>query len=52
MNQQGSNSVRAHAEKRAAERLEALRGRSIFRETHEGYTRRPEQNLVPGVEDE
>jgi len=50
VNQKGSNTVRARAEKRAAERLEALHDRSIFRESHEGYTRRPEQNLISGVE--
>ncbi len=51
MNQKGSNTVRARAEKRAAERLEELHDRSIFRESHEGYTRRPEQNLIPSVEE-
>lgn len=45
MNQKGSNTVRARAEKRAAERLEALRDRSIFRDSPEGYTRSPEQAL-------
>jgi hypothetical protein len=51
MNQKGGNSVRVRAEKKAAERLEALRDRAIFRDTPEGYTRRPEQNLISGVEE-
>lgn len=49
MIQKAGNTVRARAEKKATERLEALRDRSIFRDTPEGYTRRPEQNLIPGV---
>jgi hypothetical protein len=51
MNQKGGNSIRVRAEKKAAERLEALRNRAIFRDTPEGYTRRPEQNLISGVEE-
>jgi len=50
MNQRGSNTLRARAEKKAADRLEALSGRLIFRETHAGYTKRPEENLIPGIE--
>jgi len=47
----GSNTIRARAEKKAAERLVGLRDRSIFRDTHEGYTWLPEQNLIPGIEE-
>jgi len=50
MNRKGSNTIRVRAEKKAAEQLEALRDCSIFRDSHEGYTRLPEQNLIPGVE--
>lgn len=44
------NALRARAEAKAAERLKTLHGSSIFRENPAGYTRRPAQNLVPGVE--
>ena len=50
MNGKGSNTIRVGAEKKAAEQLEALRDRAIIRDTHEGYTRLPELNLIPGVE--
>ncbi len=50
MNPKVSHAIRAHAEKKAAERLAAFSGHSIFRDAHEAYTKLPEQNLIPGVE--
>ena len=50
MKEPSSKSLRARAEKKAAERLAAINDRSIFRDSHEGYTKFPEQNLIPGVE--
>jgi hypothetical protein len=50
MKEPSCKSLRACAEKKAAERLEAIYDRSIFRDSHEGYTKLPEQNLIPGVE--
>ena len=49
MKEPGSKSLRARAEKKAAERLEAIYDHSIFRDSHESYTKLPEQNLIPGV---
>lgn len=51
MNKKASNTIRVRAEKRAAERLGAFRDRAIFRESPDGYTRRPEQNLIAGVKE-
>jgi len=51
MNNKGGSTIRARAEWKAAERLEELRDSSIFRDTHQGYTKLPEQNLIPGVEE-
>ena len=51
MNNKGGSTIRARAERKAAEQLEALRDSSIFRDTHQGYTKLPEQNLIPGVEE-
>ena len=50
MNKKGGSTIRARAEWKAAERLKELRDASIFRDTHQGYTKLPEENLIPGVE--
>ena len=50
MKQQSSYKLRSRAERKAADRLEAISGQSIFRETPAGYTKRPEENLIPGIE--
>ena len=50
MKELSNKSLRARAEKKAADRLEATSGQSIFRETHAGYTKRLEENLIPGIE--
>lgn len=42
-------SVRKRAEAAAVERLGSLKGHTIFRSERPGYTKRPIDNLVPGV---
>lgn len=50
MNEKGVKTIRERAEKKAVEQLAALSDHSIFRDSHEAYTKLPEQNLIPGVE--
>ena len=50
MKKPSGKSLRARAKKKADERLAAINDHSIFRDSHEAYTKLPEQNLIPGVE--
>ena len=38
-------------ERGAVERLKVLRGDAVFRNDYEDYSRLPEQNLIPGIEE-